>query len=139
MLFKGYHLVKKKKKNSEHNLSCYPSQKLNHCRSGALNQWFSSCLRDRNCYVSVHGFKLNLADSYWRVTLGRPLLFLIHINDIHRAIKKFQFTDIPMIPTQLPTSPFSYKKNKLANGQQFLAKHYQKWACPFKILKNGLT
>lgn len=107
MLFKGYYLVKNKK-NSEHKLSWYPSPKLNHCRiSGALSQWFPPCFRDRKCYVSVNGFDLNLADSYWRVTLGGALLFLIHINDIHSAIKKFQFIDIPMIPAQLLTSPFS--------------------------------
>ena len=47
-------------------------------------------LSNREYFVSINGYKSNLADIKCRVPQGsmlRPLLFLIYINDLHVAIK----------------------------------------------------
>ena len=57
---------------------------------GILNKWFASYLSNRKQFVSINGYKSNLADVKCGVPqasiLGPPL-FLIYINDLHAAIK----------------------------------------------------
>ena len=61
--------------------------------------WFSSYLPNKNKFVTVNGFYLDL----WNVWPGMPqgsvlgpVLFVLYINDLHKAIKfssPFYFTD----------------------------------------------
>ena len=53
-------------------------------------KWFASYLSSRKQFVSINGYKSNLADIKCGVPPGSilaPLLFLIYINNLHVAIK----------------------------------------------------
>ena len=57
---------------------------------GISNKWFTSYLSNRKQFVSINGYRLNLADIKCGVPRGSilgPLLFLIYIDDLHAAIK----------------------------------------------------
>ena len=75
-------------------------KKLSHLGiKGNINEWFKSYLFERKQFVSVLGYKSNLATLNHGVPQGSvlgPLLFLIYINDLNKAIKNstvFHFAD----------------------------------------------
>ena len=66
---------------------------------GVCNDWFKSYLSDRKQFVSINGYHSRLMPVTCGVPQGSvlgPLLFLIYINDLHKAIrycKVHQFAD----------------------------------------------
>ena len=57
---------------------------------GISNDWFKSCLSNRNQDNSISGFYSGLAAINCSVPEGsvlRPILFLLYINDLNQAIK----------------------------------------------------
>ena len=66
---------------------------------GVYNDWFKSYSSDRKQFISINGYNSDLMPVICGVQQGSvlgPLLFLIYINDLHKAIrycKVHQFAD----------------------------------------------
>ena len=66
---------------------------------GVSKNWFKSYLAERRQYVSIEGFKSETKQISHGVPQGSvlgPLLFLIYINDLHKAVhysKTYHFAD----------------------------------------------
>ena len=76
------------------------TSKLNHYGiQRVANDWVSSYLSNRLQYVSINGFestKLPMNHGVLQGSVLGPLLLLIYINDLHKAIKfskVYQFAD----------------------------------------------
>ena len=100
---------------------------------GLTNNWFKSYLTGRKQYVSINGYNSSLSSIAYGVPQGSvlgPLLFLLYINDLHRAIKfckVHHFAD----DTNLLFLTNSIKKlNKLINAD---LKNLSNWTCSKNI------
>ena len=68
---------------------CILLKKLEYGGRRTSNKWFASYLSNKKQFVSINGYKSNLAHVKCGVPQGCilvPLLFLIYINDLHVAI-----------------------------------------------------
>ena len=104
---------------------------------GVANQWFQSYLCKRRHYVNIQGSDSNIAEVDLGVPQGSvlgPLLFLIYINDLHKAIKHSTarlFAD----DTNLLLKNQSLKKlQKLIN---YDLRHLYNWLVANKISLNN--
>ena len=103
---------------------------------GVSNDWLKSYLSNRSQYVSINGYEFGLAAIHFGVSHGSalgPLLFLLYINDLNRAIKfpkVHHFAD----DTSLLYLSNSFKKLKeLVNVD---LKHLVNWLNANKTLLN---
>ena len=94
--------------------------KLNHYRiRGVSNDWFKSYLSNRSQYVSINGYDSGLAAINYGVPQGSvlgPLLFLLYINDLNRAIIFCKFHHFSDDTNLLCLSNSIKKLNKLVNA-----------------------
>jgi len=79
---------------------------------GITNDWFKSYLTDRKQFTSINGFKSKYNTMKYGVPQGSvlgPLLFLIYINDLHKAMH-FSVVHHFADDTNLLVSNYSIKK-----------------------------
>ena len=85
---------------------------------GLSNQWVKSYLRIRIQYVSINGYGFNLADVKFGVPQGSvlgPLLFLIYINDLNKALKFCKVHHFADDTNLIHFSKSVYRLNKYVN------------------------
>ena len=85
---------------------------------GLANEWFISYLSNRKQYVSINGYDSNLADVKFGVPQGSvlgPLLFLIYINDLNKALKLCKVHHFADDTNLIYFSKSVYRLNKYIN------------------------
>ena len=103
---------------------------------GVANNWFKSYLSGRTQYVSIQGYDSDEKAVLHGVPQGSvlgPLLFLIYINDLHKAIRNssvYHFADDTNL-LNFNTSP-----KKLQNDINYDLKCLYKWLLANKISLN---
>ena len=108
--------------------------KLNHYGIRQVsNDWFKSYLSNRHQYVSINGYESGLAGINCGVPQGsvlRPLLFLLYINDLNRAIKFWKVCHFADDTNLLCLSNSIKKLNKQVNAD---LNHLVNWLNANKI------
>ena len=112
-------------------------EKLNHYGiKGTPNQWFTSYLKNRSQSVTLDGTLSEKLPVHCGVPQGSilgPLLFLIYINDMNKALKKckvFHFADDTNL---LYSNPDPKKIQKVLNKE---LKLLYDWLCANRLSLN---
>ena len=103
---------------------------------GVSNDWFKSYLSDRNQFISINGYNSDLMPIDCGVPQGSvlgPLLFLIYINDLHKAIQYCKVHHFADDTNLFHTSKSVKNLNKLVNRDM---KHVNNWLSANKISLN---
>ena len=111
--------------------------KLQYCGiRGVCNDWFKSYLSDRKQFVSINGYNSDLMPVDCGVPQGSvlgPLLFLIYINDLHKAIQYCKVHHFADDTNLFHTSKSVKNLNKQINRDM---KHLNNWLSANKISLN---
>ena len=94
---------------------------------GICNNWFKSYLSDHKRFLSINGFNSDLMPVDCGVPQGSvlgPLLFLIYINDLHKAIQYCKVHHFADDASPFHTSKSVENLNKLVNHDM---KHLNNW------------
>ena len=103
---------------------------------GLWNDWFKSCLSDRKQFVSINGYNSDLIPVIYGVPQGSvlgPLLFLIYINDLHKAIRYCKVHHFADDTNLFHTNKSVKNLNKLVNHDM---KQLNNWLSANKISLN---
>ena len=103
---------------------------------GVCNDWFKSYLSDGTQFVSINGYNSDLMPVHCGVPQGSvlgPLLFLIYINDLHKAIQYCKVHHFADDTNRFHTSKPVKNLNKLVNRDM---KHLNNWLSANKISLN---
>ena len=103
---------------------------------GVCNDWFKSYLSDRKQFVSINGYNSDLMPVDCGVPQGSvlgPLLFLIYINDLHKAIQYCKVHHFADDTNLFHTSKSVKNVNKLVNRDM---KRFNDWLSSNKIYLN---
>ena len=103
---------------------------------GICNDWFKSYLLDRKQFVFINGYNLDLMPVDCSVPQGSilgPLLFLIYISEIRKAIQHCQLHPFADDTNLFHTSKPVKNVNKLVNRD---VKHLNNWLSTNKISLN---
>ena len=103
---------------------------------GVCNDWFKSYLSDRKQFVSINGYNSDLMPVIYGVPQGSvlgPLLFLIYINDLHKAIRYCKVHHFADDTNLFHTNKSVKNLNKLVNHDM---KQLNNWLSANKISLN---
>ena len=103
---------------------------------GVCNDWFKSYLSDRKQFVSINGYNSDLMPVIYGVPQGSvlgPLLFLIYINDLHKAIRYCKVNHFADDTNLFHTNKSVENLNKLVNHDM---KQLNNWLSANKISFN---